>query len=59
VALEPLFFFLVISWWCGLLVPCVGLYLVLFMKSGRSTSMAQMQKLQPSEPQFPEKLMGF
>jgi len=26
--------FLVISWWCGLLVPCVGLYPVLCVKSG-------------------------
>jgi hypothetical protein len=29
----PLFPFLVISWWCGLLVPFVGLYPVLCMKS--------------------------
>ena len=30
----PLFSFLFISWWCGLLVPCVGLYPVLCVKSG-------------------------
>jgi hypothetical protein len=30
----PLFPFMVISWWCGSLVPCVGLYPVLCMKSG-------------------------
>jgi hypothetical protein len=34
VALVPLFPFLLISCWCGLLVPSVGLYPVLCMKSG-------------------------
>jgi hypothetical protein len=29
-----LFPFLVLSWWCGSLVPCVGLYPALYMKSG-------------------------
>ena len=33
VALAPLFSFLVISWWCGLLLPCVRLYPVLCLMS--------------------------
>ena len=33
VALAPLFSFLVISWWCGLLLPCVGLNPVLCVTS--------------------------
>ena len=34
---SAVFFFLVIPWWCGLLLPCVGLYPVLCVTSDGGT----------------------